>query len=145
MRGWDRLRTQAEWVEVFEGTDAGGTPLLHVTGSDVAVHDLGLRPAASDPGRHGGARGTAITVGDYLYEDTPAWISGVRIRRIHVDRGDWRRANSIALMGAVQDITVHDVTVTGGHTGVAVQCADLRGAIERWPHFAHTALEAECR
>lgn len=101
-------------------TGTTGHPILHILGSDVAVSDLGLRPPPADPGEHGGDRGTAVTVGDYLYRDTPEWVSRVDLRRLHVERRDEKHANCIALMGAVSDITVHDVTVRGGYTAVAV-------------------------
>ncbi|WP_306213055.1 hypothetical protein [Actinoplanes sp. RD1] len=101
-------------------TGTTGHPVLHVLGSDVAVSDLGLRPPPADPGEHGGDRGTAITVGDYLYESTPSWIGRVDIRRVQVSRLHEKHANCIALMGAVRDITLHDVTVQGGYTAVAV-------------------------
>ncbi|MFI5935084.1 hypothetical protein [Actinoplanes sp. NPDC051494] len=98
-----------------------GHPVLHIVGSDVAVSDLGLRPPPADPGEHGGDRGTAITVGDYLYASAPDWITNVDLRRVHVARiGLDRHANCIALMGAVSDVTLHDITVRGGYTGVAV-------------------------
>ncbi|WP_199515005.1 hypothetical protein [Nucisporomicrobium flavum] len=101
-------------------TGTTGHPVLHIVGSDVSVSDLGLRPPPADPGEHGGDRGTAITVGDYLYPGTPEWISGVDLRRVHVERPEEKHANCIAIMGAVRDLTVHDVTIRGGYTGVAV-------------------------
>ncbi|MEV4703793.1 hypothetical protein [Actinoplanes sp. NPDC049316] len=104
----------------LESTGSTGHPVLHIVGSDVSVSDLGLRPPPADPGEHGGDRGTAITVGDYLYPATPEWIGGVDIRRVHVERAGEKHANCIALMGAVRDISVHDVTIRGGYTGVAV-------------------------
>jgi hypothetical protein len=107
----------AAWLT---STGASGQPVLHVLGSDVAIADLGLRPPPCDPGLHSGDRGTAITVGEYLYPAAPAWIGHVDIRRVHVDRGGNRAANSIALMGAVHDVTVQDIAIHGGHTGVAV-------------------------
>ncbi|GAA2596581.1 hypothetical protein GCM10010435_89760 [Winogradskya consettensis] len=97
-----------------------GHPVLHIVGSDVAVSDLGLRPPPADPGEHGGDRGTAITVGDYLYAAAPDWITHVDLRRMQVERAGEKHANCIALMGAVSDITLHDITIRGGYTGVAV-------------------------
>jgi hypothetical protein len=99
---------------------ATGHPVLHVVGSGVSISDLGLRPPPADPGEHGGDRGTALTVGEYLYARPPQWITGVDVRRVRVERPHDRHANSIAVMGAVRDVTVHDVTVVGGYTGVAV-------------------------
>ncbi len=104
----------------LDSTGTTGHPILHILGSDVAVSDLGLRPPPADPGEHGGDRGTAVTVGDYLYRDTPEWVARVDLRRLHVERSDEKHANCIALMGAVRDITAHDVTVRGGYTAVAV-------------------------
>ena len=104
----------------LDSTGTTGHPILHILGSDVAVSDLGLRPPPADPGEHGGDRGTAVTVGDSLYRDTPEWVARVDLRRLHVERSDEKHANCIALMGAVRDITAHDVTVRGGYTAVAV-------------------------
>jgi hypothetical protein len=104
----------------LESTGTTGHPVLHVVGSDVSVSDLGLRPPPADPGEHGGDRGTAITVGDYLYTDSPEWIARVDVRRVHVERPTEKHANCVALMGAVRDITLHDITIRGGYTGVAV-------------------------
>ena len=105
------------WLESVGTT---GHPVLHVVGSDVSVSDLGLRPPPTDPGEHGGDRGTAVTVGDYLYQRTPEWVAHVDIRRVHVERPEEKHANCIAVMGAVRDISLHDVTIRGGYTGVAV-------------------------
>ncbi|AGZ38853.1 hypothetical protein [Actinoplanes friuliensis] len=105
------------WLESIGTT---GHPVLHIVGSDVAVSDLGLRPPPADPGEHGGDRGTAVTVGEYLYPATPEWIARVDLRRLHVERPTEKHANCIALMGAVRDVTLHDITVRGGYTGVAV-------------------------
>ena len=124
----DGLRVPGGWIvtgSAERGTwlsSAGttGHPVLHVTGSDVAVRDLGLRPPPADPGEHGGDRGTAVTVGDYLYRDTPEWIERVDLRGLRIERPGERNANCVALMGAVRDITVHDLDVTGGYTAVAV-------------------------
>ena len=104
----------------LESTGSAGHPVLHVLGSDVSVSDLGLRPPPADPGEHGGDRGTAVTVGDYLYEQAPEWVARVDIRRVHVERPGEKHANCIAVMGAVRDISLHDVTIRGGYTGVAV-------------------------
>ncbi|MFI5494496.1 hypothetical protein [Actinoplanes sp. NPDC051859] len=101
-------------------TGSTGHPVLHVAGSDVSISDLGLRPPPADPGEHGGDRGTAITVGDYLYAAPPEWITRVDIRRVHIERTDEKHANCVALMGAVHDVTLHDLTIRGGYTGVAV-------------------------
>ncbi|GAB1644790.1 hypothetical protein [Krasilnikovia sp. MM14-A1259] len=97
-----------------------GQPVLHVLGSDVSVSDLGLCPSPADPGEHGGDRGTAITVGEYLYAESPQWQARIDVRRVHVSRPADRGANCVAVMGAVRDVTLHDLTVRGGCTGVAV-------------------------
>jgi hypothetical protein len=104
----------------LESSGAGGHPVLHVLGSDVSINDLGLRPPPADPGEHGGDRGTAITIGAYLYSSAPHWIQRVDVRRVHVSRPFDRAANCIAVMGAVRDVSLHDVTVRGGYTGLAV-------------------------
>jgi len=116
----------ASWL-VSTGTT--GHPILHVLGSDVSISDLGLRPPPADPGEHGGDRGTGITVGEYLYAESPEWIQRVDIRRVHVERPTEKHANCIALMGAVRDITVHDVTIRGGYTGVAVHWGAVGGDV----------------
>ena len=97
-----------------------GQPILHVLGSDVSISDLAFTPPPADPGEHGGDRGTAVTIGEYLYASTPEWIERVDLRRVHVDRPADRAANCIAIMGAVREISLHDVTIRGGYTGVAV-------------------------
>ncbi|MEV6306200.1 hypothetical protein AB0M02_42780 [Actinoplanes sp. NPDC051861] len=124
----DGLRVPGGWTltgvssaETWLVTEARtGHPVLHVLGSDVAISDLGLRPAPSDPGEHGGDRGTGLTVGEYLYRSEPEWIDGVDVRRVHVDHRSLRTANGVGVMGAVRDVSLHDVTVTGGYTGLAV-------------------------
>ncbi|KXK58434.1 hypothetical protein AWW66_29825 [Micromonospora rosaria] len=108
----------------------GDRPVLHVVGSGVSLLDLGLRPAPSRPGEHDGDRGTGLTVGRYLYPDAPDWIGGIEIRRVHVDHGANRAANAVAIMGAVRDTTVEDVTVTGGHTGVAVHWGAIGASVD---------------
>ncbi|MFY1705354.1 hypothetical protein ACN28G_27145 [Micromonospora sp. WMMA1923] len=115
------------WLTVDAPDDR---PVLHVLGSQVSVRDLGLRPAPSRPGEHDGDRGTGLTVGRYLYPGTPQWLSGVDVRRVHVDHGDNRAANAVALMGAVRDVTVQDVTVTGGHTGLAVHWGAIGASVD---------------
>lgn len=125
----DGLRVPGGWTVRGAGAEAtrlastgtGGHPVLHVLGSGVRVRDLGLDPPPADPGEHGGDRGTALTVGGYLYAAVPEWVSDVDVRRVRVRRaaGD-RHANSVAVMGAVRDVTLHDVDVHGGHTGLAV-------------------------
>jgi hypothetical protein len=124
----DGLRVPGGWT--VRGASATGTwliagertghPVLHVLGSDVSVSDLGLRPAPSDPGEHGGDRGTGLTLGEYLYASEPTWIEGIDVRRVHVDHGSLRTANAVGVMGAVRDVNLHDLTVTGGYTGLAV-------------------------
>jgi hypothetical protein len=116
----------ASWL-VSTGTT--GHPVLHVLGSDVSISDLGLKPPPADPGEHGGDRGTAITIGEYLYSAAPEWIQRVDVRRVHVARPADRAANCIAIMGAVRDISVHDVTIRGGYTGVAVHWGAVGGDV----------------
>ena len=117
LRGSEAAGTDGSWL-ISEGRT--GHPVLHVLGSDVSIGDLGLVPAPSDPGEHGGDRGTALTIGEYLYGGDPQWISRVDVRRVRVDHGDRRTANGVAVMGAVRDVALHDIAVRGGYTGVAV-------------------------
>jgi hypothetical protein len=116
----------ASWL-VSTGT--AGRPMLHVLGSDISISDLGLRPPPADLGEHGGDRGTAITIGEYLYSAAPDWIQRVDVRRVYVSRPADRAANCIAIMGAVRDISLHDVTVRGGYTGVAVHWGAVGGDV----------------
>ncbi|MFF0717773.1 hypothetical protein [Micromonospora sp. NPDC003816] len=97
-----------------------GEPLIHVLGSRVTVRDIGLRPPPCAPGSHGGDRGTAVTVGRYLYPAETEWISDVRIHGVRVERPGTRTANCVTLVGAVRDVVISDVTIVGGCTGVAV-------------------------
>ncbi|RIV34363.1 hypothetical protein D2L64_23415 [Micromonospora radicis] len=105
-------------------------PIVHVLGGRVTIQDIGLRPPPSAPGEHGGDLGTAITVGRYLYPAEAEWIEGVRIRRIQVDRPDTRAANCIALVGAVRDITISDVSIVGGCTGIAVHWGAVGSGVD---------------
>ena len=102
------------------GVGPSDHPVLHVLGSDVSISDLAVTPPPADPGEHGGDRGTAVTIGEYLYASTPEWIERVDVRRVHVDRPADRAANCVAVMGAVREISLHDLTIRGGYTGVAV-------------------------
>jgi hypothetical protein len=97
-----------------------GEPIVHVLGSDVEISGLGLLPPHSAPGEHAGDRGTAITLGLYLYPETPRWIERIRISGVHIRRSGDRAANCVSIMGAVRDVEVTDVTVAGGCTGLAV-------------------------
>jgi hypothetical protein len=106
-----------------------GRPVLRVSGSRVTVTDIGLCPPPSAPGEHAGDLGTAITVGRYLYDREPEWIDGVELRRVHVRRPGDRAANCIAIMGAVRGVTLHDATIEGGFTGVAVHWGAVGGDV----------------
>ncbi|MBB2945187.1 hypothetical protein FB565_004920 [Actinoplanes lutulentus] len=117
--GWT-VRGASETDTWLVATERTGAPVLHVLGSDVSISDLGLQPAPSDPGEHGGDRGTGLTIGEYLYAAEPTWITGVDVRRIRVDHGSLRTANAIGVMGAVSDVVIREVTVLGGFTGLAV-------------------------
>ncbi|WP_239098292.1 hypothetical protein [Micromonospora qiuiae] len=101
-------------------SSADGSPVVHVLGSRVTIQDIGFRPPPCSPGEHGGDLGTAITVGRYLYPAAAEWIEGIQIRRVQVERPDTRAANCIAVMGAVRDLTIAEVSIVGGCTGVAV-------------------------
>ncbi|MDG4798239.1 hypothetical protein [Micromonospora sp. WMMD1082] len=97
-----------------------GQPIVHVLGSRVAIRDVGFLPPPCAPGEHGGDRGTAITVGSYFYPAEAEWIEEIEIRRVQVERRDARAANCIAVVGAVRDITIAEVSIVGGCTGIAV-------------------------
>ena len=97
-----------------------GQPIVHVLGSQVTIQDIGFRPPPASPGEHGGDRGTAITVGRYLYPAEADWIEEIQLRGVRVERPDTRAANCIALVGAVRHLTVADVSIVGGCTGIAV-------------------------
>ncbi|MFY1576851.1 hypothetical protein ACN26Z_18345 [Verrucosispora sp. WMMD703] len=101
-------------------SSSAGEPIVHVLGSRVTVQDIGFRPPPCAPGEHGGDRGTAITIGNYLYPAGAEWIEDIQIRRVQVERRDERAANCVAVMGAVRDITISDVSIVGGCTGIAV-------------------------
>ena len=104
----------------LSSSSAYGEPIIQVLGSGVEVVGLGLLPPHSEPGEHGGDRGTGLTVGSYLYADHPEWIERIRITGVHVRRAGDRAANCVAVMGAVRDVELIDVTVSGGCTGLAV-------------------------
>ncbi|MFF5218716.1 hypothetical protein [Micromonospora sp. NPDC000442] len=101
-------------------SSSAGEPVVHVLGSRVTVQDIGFLPPPCAPGEHGGDRGTAITIGSYLYPAETEWIEDIEIRRVQVERRDERAANCVAVMGAVRDITISDVSIVGGCTGIAV-------------------------
>lgn len=116
------------WLESSESLEE---PLLHVTGSGCQVSDLGLRLPATVAGEHSGDRGTALTVGRYLYHRSPDWQERVSVCRVTVERtgkrqararagGETALANSVAVMGAVRGIDVENLHVRGGGTGLAV-------------------------
>jgi hypothetical protein len=109
--------TPGTWL--YADRPGGGEPLLHVVGPAVRLIGLCLEPAPSEPGPHGGDRGTAVTVGRYLYPQAPEWIYAVGLTGIRV-RAATRNANAVAVMGAVRDVAVDGLTVDGGCTGLAV-------------------------
>lgn len=105
---------------VLARTDTGPAPVIHVLGAGTAIRDLTIELPASEPGPHDGARHTAITVGDYLYPTRPAWVEDVSIEQVRIVRPSQCAANSIAVMGAVRRLTITDVEIDGGGTGIAV-------------------------
>ncbi|WP_018801561.1 hypothetical protein [Salinispora arenicola] len=107
-----------------------GQPLVHVLGSQVAIQDIGFLPPPCEPGEHGGDLGTAITVGKYLYPAEAEWIEEIRIRRVQVQRQDARAANCIAIVGAARDITVSDVSIVSGCTGIAVHWGAVGDSVD---------------
>jgi hypothetical protein len=105
---------------ILAATESAAEPVLHVIGARAKIQDLSITLPTSVPGPHDGARFTAITIGDYLYPDRPTWINDVSIRRVRVRRPAQCPANSIAVVGAVRRLTLRDIDVEGGGTGVAV-------------------------
>nr|WP_240955732.1 hypothetical protein [Micromonospora sp. HNM0581] len=101
-------------------SSSAGEPIVHVLGSQVTVQDIGFLPPPCAPGEHGGDRGTAVTVGSYLYPAETEWIEDIQIRRVQIERRADRAANCVAVMGAVRDVTISDVAIVGGCTGIAV-------------------------
>jgi hypothetical protein len=95
-------------------------PMLHVVGSDVTLRGLRLELPPSSPGPHDGAHWTAITVGRYLYAEEPGWLTGVRLEDLTVRRDGRCAANSVTVIGAVSDLRVRRLSVTGGGTGLMV-------------------------
>lgn len=100
-------------------------PFIRVLGSSVTISDVALDVPTASAGEHHGDLGTAVTVGRYLYPQAPQWIENLRLERLVVERTGRRRndgllANTVAIMGAVRDVTVEDVDIRGGGTGVAV-------------------------
>lgn len=95
-------------------------PFIHVLGSHCGISDLRLEVPAAYPGPHDGDRWTAITVGQYLYPEPPQWLTDIWLQRLHVLRAGRCAANSIAVMGAVRQIDLADIHISGGGTGVAV-------------------------
>ncbi len=113
------LRGERGTVLVRDTADA--VPVVHVLGSRTELRDVGIQlPAATDAGLHDGARFTAVTIGDYLYPARPDWLDGITVRGLRVTRPGQCPANSIAVMGAVRGVTLVDVEIIGGGTGVAV-------------------------
>ncbi len=95
-------------------------PMLHVVGSDVTLRGLRLELPPSSPGPHDGAHWTAITVGRYLYAEEPDWLTGLRLEDLTVDREGRCAANSVTVIGAVSDLRVRRLSITGGGTGLMV-------------------------
>ncbi|MGA8112722.1 MAG: hypothetical protein WCA46_03555 [Actinocatenispora sp.] len=105
---------------VLVQTESSAAPLLHVLGSGVRVEDLTLALPSVQPGPHDGDRWTAITIGRYFYAAPPEWISRIMVRRVRVERAGRCSANSVALLGAVRDVTLTDLSISGGGTAVGV-------------------------
>ena len=99
---------------------ATSEPMLQVVGSDVTLRGLRLELPPSSPGPHDGAHWTAITVGRYLYAEEPDWLTGVRLEDLIVHRDGRCAANSVTVIGAVSDLRLRRVGVTGGGTGLMV-------------------------
>lgn len=120
----------------LQSTGDTDAPLLHVVGSDVSISDVHLEVPISFPGEHDGDRGTAITVGCYLYDRPPTWIENVRLERISIRRTTaagssvGSLANSVALMGAVRHIDLDDVTILSGGSGLAVHWGAIASSVQ---------------
>lgn len=110
---------------------AAETPLLHVLGSRVLVADLTLDLPAARPGPHDGDRWTAVTIGRYFHPTEPPWIEEVALRALTVRRRGRCPANSVAVLGAVRDLTVDGLTVSGGGTGLAVHWGAVGADVTR--------------
>ncbi len=115
---------------VLVQAEAAETPLLHVLGSNVRVEDITLELPAAQPGPHDGDRWTALTIGRYFYPQRPEWLSRVEIRRVKVRRTGRCAANSVAVLGAVRDLTLADIEVSGGGTGLAVHWGAVGRGVE---------------
>lgn len=128
------LVIRAGWT--IEGDDttlvqpvATAEPLLHVVGSDVTLRGLRLELPASSPGPHDGAHWTGITVGHYLYGDEPAALTGVRLEDLTVTRAGRCAANSVTVIGAVSDLRIQGLDVTGGGTGLMVHWGGIGATV----------------
>jgi len=129
----------AGWT--VRGAEAGGTtlvqpvgsadPLLHVIGSRVRLQDLGLELPAASPGPHEGAQWTAVTVGRYFYPGPAAWVGDISLDGLVVTRAGRCAANSITVIGAVRDLTVRDLDVRGGGTGLMVHWGGVGNGVTR--------------
>ncbi len=127
----DRALTGApDGGTVLVQTEATAAPLLHVLGSNVRVEDVTLELPSAEPGPHDGDRWTALTIGRYFYPQRPSWLSRVEIRRVRVRRAGRCAANSVAVLGAVRDLTLADLDVTGGGTGLAVHWGAVGRGVE---------------
>jgi hypothetical protein len=110
----------------LRATSVFDEPLIHIVGSGTALRNLILEVPTGRPGEHDGDRGTAVTIGHYLYPGSVSWIENVSLEYLTVERADIAAtgtgdpANTVAIMGAVSNITVEDVRITGGGTGLAV-------------------------
>lgn len=109
-------------------------PLLHVLASSVRLQDLVLDLPARQIGEHDGDAATAVTVGRYLYDAEAGWLQDVELSRLRVVRRATdgplgSSANSIAVMGAVRDVRVEDVSVRGGGTGLAVHWGAVASSV----------------
>jgi hypothetical protein len=128
---------------VLAASGACAQPVVHVLGTGVAIHDLTITLPVSEPGPHDGARFTAVTIGDYLYPASPDWIDRVSLRRVRVQRPAQCPANSIAVMGAVRGLGMHDIRIDGGGTGVAVHWGAVASSVSEitgpsfHPHDLH--------
>lgn len=122
------------WTIEGDGTTlvqqvATAEPMLHVVGSGVTLRGLRLELPASSPGPHDGAHWTAVTVGRYLYDEEPGWLTGVRLEGITVHRAGRCAANSVTVIGAVSELRISGLDVTGGGTGLMVHWGGVGGSV----------------
>jgi hypothetical protein len=95
-------------------------PMFQVIGSHSALRSLRLELPAASPGPHDGAHWTAVTVGRYFYPGPASWVTDVELEDLVVVRSGRCPANTVTVIGAVRDVRVRGLDISGGGTGVMV-------------------------